>query len=130
MTMRRAERRSTVSPASRTGRPLGVLLTAILIFGARPSSAQVPGITYERILLPIQVSRPQPGNLGSMWMTHLMIANTAEVPVNLYPFQISNDGLMGGVGNDQFPIPPNLTTSIVVAEDTPPRRGRAYPQRS
>lgn len=47
--------------------------------------AQVPGIAYRRILLPVVVETPVPGALGSLWKTDLGLTNEGASAMWVYP---------------------------------------------
>lgn len=53
----------------------------------RVVGAQISGVTYRRVLLPVVVERPVPGAAGSLWQTDLGLTNEGSSPMWLFPIQ-------------------------------------------
>lgn len=73
-------------------------------------SAQVPGVGYRRILLPVVVDIPVPGALGSLWKTDLQLTNEGNSTMWVYPIQY----LLAGCepilcASRNIPLPGGLT---------------------
>ena len=59
---------------------------------ASPWFGQVSGKTYARVLLPIVLKEPTPGENGSLWATELTLANTSETSASVFTYAV-NGGL-------------------------------------
>jgi hypothetical protein len=65
-----------------------ILIGSFLVcLSASVVSAQVPGVTYRRVLLPVVVETPVPGALGSLWKTDLGLTNDGSSAIWVYPIQ-------------------------------------------
>ncbi len=51
--------------------------------------AQMPGITYERLLVPVVISQPLPGAYGSLWSSALIARNDTDADVPTYPIVVT-----------------------------------------
>lgn len=63
-----------------------VLFAVIALVLSSQLSAQVSGVTYDRVLLPMVLESPLPGANGSLWVTALTITNTATEAVSVFPY--------------------------------------------
>ena len=102
----------------------GFVISFLLTIDA---SAQVSGVTYRRILLPVVVEVPVPGALGSLWRTDLGLTNAGPSPMWVYP--IAHGPLCGNPVACTFSdtrLPPGLTvrgTVYYFEQGTPPSNG-------
>jgi len=96
------------------------VLFTVLVLVTTAASAQVPGLTYERLLLPTVIGQPEPGQFGSQWVTVAMITNNAAVPVSIYPYAAGNGGVEPNVTP---PLSPNTTIQPKLVLDRPGYRG-------
>ena len=85
--------------------------TLVLVLVTAPLFAQVGGVAYEKVLLPLTAAAPTPGRQDSRWLTSVTLVNHAAGPVSLLPY---NPGF--GCTCPLPPLPPNVTLTF----DTPP----------
>jgi hypothetical protein len=82
--------------------------------------AQIQGVQYTRVLVPVVIGTPTPGALGSMWTTEFVITNSAPASVSVFPL------FLGGVTCDACTgsvLSPNSTARPFIQTDVPGNRG-------
>lgn len=103
-------------PMTPQNRPLLI----VALFVATAVHGQMPGLIYERLLLPTVIGQPELGLFGSQWVTIATLTNTAQVPVSVYPYAIGNGGVEP---NFTPPLSPNTTIRPTLVGDRPGYRG-------
>jgi len=89
--------------------------------------AQVHGVAYRRVLLPVVVGTPVPGALGSLWKTDLSLTNEGTSAMWVYPIQFLGvlcEPLFCASQNTQ--VPGGLTIPAIIyyfGQGTPPSSG-------
>jgi hypothetical protein len=86
--------------------------------------AQVPGIEYEKLLLPVVIYQPQPGGHGAIWVTDLRITNTTDHEVSAFWHSEGNGGVEPPGANP--PLPSNTTVAPFTFADRPGQRGTFF----
>lgn len=70
--------------STRLARSLTLVL--VMLGGGASAFAQVEGIEYERVLIPVLKFQPVPGAAGSLWSTEFWMRNNATEPVAIYQY--------------------------------------------
>lgn len=93
----------------------------LMTLAAIPAAAQfIPyPVPYDKVLLPVVMADPEPGLLGSMWVTRLTVTNNSADSVSVVPF------LPPGGGCTCFypKLRPGVTASLDVPRERAPSRG-------
>jgi hypothetical protein len=109
--------------------PLPRFLAAVLVvFCASNMEAQIAGVQYRRLLLPVVVDAPVPGANGSQWETVLSLTNLAASQVWVYPVVSGGNCSATGCDSPNTSIParltiPAITYTSLLATGTPPSNG-------
>jgi hypothetical protein len=76
---------------------------------------QIPGIDYQKVLLPTVVNQQQPGAFGSLWVTRVIVTNSGIQLVDAFP----HDESVGHIEPDfhNSPLPPNTTLALGAGGD-------------
>jgi hypothetical protein len=100
--------------------PLAAALIAGVLASDSSLVAQIQGVQYARVLVPVVIGTPTPGAQGSIWTTDFVITNSAPASASVFPL------FLGGVMCDACTGPAlsaNSTARPFIQTDVPGNRG-------